>query len=449
MQKQKLEKRAYERELVIERIHLRGIYNNIKMITRLDTPIPGERLPEAVKKLSITHPLLASRVVLDGEGRSSFTTEGVPDIPVRIYEKNSPESYREALNKEDENLINIETGPLSKVILLKHPENPDIILYAHHVACDGLSLLHASRHLLEYLADPSKEAQIIEPIPYSEEILRRYPPNFVNKLMIKRVNADWSKRRRVFTEAEYHEMQRGCQRDQFVHIGFTEERTLELRERCRREGVTVNSALVTAMLSGTRATPELRRSDEVAFTVNIRGMLERDPGEACGMYASGVSFDLRYRDASGFWDNARAAHDLGKGKLSDPDALFGRRASSIILDPTVFDAMIFATFGGFKDKLIEKFRGKFAKMNLGGILTNLGGVTIPREYGSMRVSDVLFLPPASGGGVLAVAASSIMGKLDVMIPYREDVLPREVVLRFSDAFQKTLHEALNGDVAIS
>ena len=247
----------------------------------------------------------------------------------------------------------------------------------------------------------------------------------------------------MFTEAEYHEMQRGCQRDRSVHIGFTEERTLELRERCRSEGVTVNSAMVTAMLAGTRAVPELRRSDEVAFTVSIRGMLERDPGEACGMYASGVTFDLRYKDGASLWENARMAHELGRGKLSDPDALFGRRASSIILDPTIFDAMIFATYGGFKDKLIEKFRGKFGKMNLGGILTNLGGVTIPREYRSIRVSDVLFLPPATGVGVLAVAASSIVGRLNVMIPYREDVLPREAVLRFGEAFQKTLHEALN------
>ena len=443
MQRQELGQRAYERELVIERMHLRGIYNNIKMITRLETSIPGERLKEAVKKLAKTHPLLASRVVLDEEGGSIFTTEGVPDIPVKIYEKDSPESYREVLYKEDEDLINMETGPLCRVILLEHPESPDLVLYAHHVACDGLSLLHASRHLLEHLANPGREAQTMEPTPYSEEILRRYPANFVNKLMIKRVNADWSKRRRVFTEAEYHEMQRGCQRDRSVHIGFTEERTLELRERCRSEGVTVNSALVTAMLAGTRAAPELRRSDEVAFTVSIRGMLERDPGEACGMYASGVTFDLRYKDGASFWENARTAHELGRGKLSDPDALFGRRASSIILDPTIFDAMIFATYGGFKDKLIEKFRGKFAKMDLGGILTNLGGVTIPREYGSIRVSDVLFLPPASGVGVLAVAASSIVGRLNVMIPYREDVIPRETVLRFGEAFQKTLHEALN------
>ena len=97
MQRQELGQRAYERELVIERMHLRGIYNNIKMITRLETPIPGERLKEAVKKLAKTHSLLASRVVLDEEGGSIFTTEGVPDIPVKIYEKDSPESYRERI----------------------------------------------------------------------------------------------------------------------------------------------------------------------------------------------------------------------------------------------------------------------------------------------------------------------------------------------------------------
>lgn len=448
MQKQALEN-VYERELIIERIHLRGILDNIKILTRFKTPIPSERLQEAVKKLSITHPLLASRVILDEEGRSRFTTEHVPDIPVKIYKKNQPESYKEILYKEDCDLINTETGPLSRVILIDHPENPDLILYSHHVACDGLSLLYVTKHLLEYLSEPEKKAKQIEPIPYSDELLRRYPPNIIKKFMINRVNSDWSKRRRIFTEEEYQELQKDSQRDKILHISFTDEETKVLRDRSRQEGVTVNSALVTAMLSASTATPELKRSDEVAFTVNIRNMLESSPGEACGMYASGVAFSLKYRDTGNFWDNARKAHRIGREKLNNPDELFGRRTSSIILDPTIYDALIFATFSDFEDKLIERFKDKIAKPNLGGILTNLGGVTIPKEYGPMQVSDVVFIPPASGGGILAIGAGSIMGKLDIVIPYREPAFKEEVALKFSEEFKNILHEVIYDDVAIT
>jgi hypothetical protein len=69
---------------------------------------------------------------------------------------------------------------------------------------------------------------------------------------------------------------------------------------------------VTALLSASRAPPKLQLSDEIAFTVNIRGMLYRDLGEACVMYASGVSLSRRYRDKESFCDKARTAHNISR-----------------------------------------------------------------------------------------------------------------------------------------
>ena len=424
-------------------MHLRGIYDNIKILIRLETPMDCEELRVAVDKLSETHPLLRSRVLLDHQGVARFTTENAPWLPLKIHEKGHPDSYKEVLYEEDLETINTEAGPLGRVILLDHPQNPDIIIYAHHVACDGLSLLYAAKHLLEYLSDPEKGVEVMEPIAYSDELMRRYPPNVVNRLMIKRVNSNWGKRRRIFTEDEYQEMQRSSQRDRLIHISFTEEETTALRDRCREENVTVNSALVTAMLSATQVTPELRRSDEVAFAVSIRRMLDKDPGEACGMYASGVTLKLNCREAAGFWDNARKAHRISREKLGDPDALFSRRTTSIMLDPTIYDALVFATFTDYEDKMIEKFTDKIGKPNLGGIVTNLGGTRIPGEYGDIRASDVVFIPPASGGGILAIGAGSVMGKLDLVIPYREPAFEEEVATRFSEEFTRILKQVIN------
>ena len=441
MQEQAL-KKVHERELILERMHLRGIHDNIKMLIRLETPVDREDLREAVGKLSETHPLLRSRVVLDHLGRASFTTENAPGLPLKIHKKGHSESYREVIYEEDLETLNAETGPLGRVLLLDHPQTPDIVIYVHHVACDGLSLLYAAKHLLEYLSDPEKEVEVIGPVAYSDELMKRYPPNIVNKFMIKKVNSDWGKRRRIFSEDEFQELCKSSQRDKLIHIGFSEQETKALRDRCREEKVTVNSALVTAMLSATQVTPELRRSDEVAFAVSIRKMLKNDPGEACGMYASGVTLKLNYRETGSFWDNARKAHRISREKLGDPDALFSRRTNSIMLDPTIYDALIFATFSDYEDKMIQKFTDKIAKPNLGGIMTNLGGTRIPEEYGDIRVSDVVFIPPASGGGILAIGAGSIMGKLDIVVPYREPAFKEDVATRFSEEFMKILNQVI-------
>ena len=444
MQEQTLEE-VYEREIVLERMHLRGPYDNIKMLIRLETPLSEEKVREAVKKIAITHPLLKSRVVIDEQGKATFTTQNVPEIPLKRYEKIDDESYKKMLYQEDLDTINVEKGPLCRVIFLDHEKKPEIIIYAHHVVCDGLSLLYASQHLLEYIAYPEKKAEVIEPMEYSDELMRRYPPNMVNKFMINRVNKDWKKRRRIFSEDEFQELLKSMDRDRYIHIGFSEEETNTLRTRCRDEKVTVNSALVTAMLSASRVTPELKRSDEVAFAVSIRKILENDPGEACGLYASGVTLKMNYSENGSFWENARKAHRISRKKLEDPDALFSRRTNSIMLDPSIYDALIFATFTDYSDKLIEKFTDKIAKPNLGGIMTNLGGVQIPREYEKIKVSDVVFIPPASAGGILAIGASSITGKLNLVIPYREPAFKEETAMIYGDDLEKILNEVIYED----
>jgi len=448
MQKQTLEK-VYEREIIIERMHLRGPHDNIKMLIRLETPIAEKELREAVNKISLTHPLLASRVIINEQGNAFFTTQKVPEIPIKKYEKIDDESYKTVIYQEDLDTINTEIGPLCKVLFLDHESNPEIIIYAHHVACDGLSLLYASKHLLEFLAYPEKKAEIIEPITYTDELMERYPPNMVNKFMINRVNKNWSKKKRIFTEEDYQELLRSTQRDKYIHIGFSDEETDNLRNRCRDENVTVNSALVTAMLSASRVAPEVKRSDEVAFAVSIRKILENDPGEACGLYASGVTLKMNYSETGSFWDNARKAHRISREKLEDPDALFSRRTNSIMIDPSIYDALIFATFTDYSEKMIEKFTDKIAKPNLGGILTNLGGIKIPKEYQGIRVSDVIFIPPASGGGILAICASSIVGKLNLVIPYREPVFKEETAVRYGNELEKILKEIIYEDTIIS
>jgi len=99
--------------------------------------------------------------------------------------------------------------------------------------------------------------------------------------------------------------------------------------------------------------------------------------------------------------------------------------------------------------MIEKFTDKIAKPNLGGIMTNLGGVQIPREYEKIKVSDVVFIPPASAGGILAIGASSITGKLNLVIPYREPAFKVETAMKYGDELEKILNEVLYEDKVIS
>lgn len=80
-------------------------------------------------------------------------------------------------------------------------------------------------------------------------------------------------------------------------------------------------------------------------------------------------------------------------------------------------------------KIVHYMKKKFP----GLILTNLGGMRIPKEYGPHRIETVTFLPPATHGPpILVVGSSSILGRLTVVFPYYTRTFSKEAI----DTFKK-------------
>ena len=386
-----------------------------------------------------------SRVVIREDGTAYFTTKDAAATRLKVLPKTSEDSFLNVIDEENRIPFHMDKGPLARIILLHHETRPDILLYFHHVICDGLSLVYLTRHLMELLADPEREVVSIEPVLYGDELLKAYPPGLVAKTMVKRTNSQWSKRRVIFGEDDYQELVAKSKPASFKLMGFSEEETLALRDRCRVEGVTINSALLTAMLVAKRETSGImERSDEIGFAVNVRERLPVEPGEACALYASGVTFKLNYRESRSFWENARTVHRISQEKMADDKALFGRRAMTLILDPSILDALIFSVLGDFRDPLIDKFAKSFSKADMGFLLTNLGGTRIPKQHGPYTIDDVLFITGASAGGAPAVLASGIVGKLNIALPYYEHLLSTETINGFGDAIKRALEGSVTG-----
>ena len=435
--------KVYEREMELERYLLRTPGSLVMMLARLETPVPADELERAVEKLGLMHPLLRSRVVIREDGTAYFTTEGASATRLKVLRKTSEDSFFSAIDDENRIPFQMDKGPLARIVLLDHATRPDILLYFHHVICDGLSLVYLTRHLMELLADPEREAVPIEPVLYGQELLKAYPPGFLTKTMVKKTNSNWSKRRVIFGEDDYQELVAKSKPFRFRLMGFSEEETLALRDKCRAEGVTINTAILTAMLAAKRETPGImKRSDEIGFAVNIRERLPVKPGEACALYASGVTFKLKYGESRSFWENARTIHRVSQEKIADDKALFERRAMTLILDPSILDALIFSVLGDFRDPMIDKFAKKFSKAEVGALLTNLGGTRIPKQYGPYVIDDVLYMTGASAGGAPAVLASGITGKLNIALPYYEHLLSTETMDGFGDALMRKLGNSM-------
>lgn len=435
---------SFQRELAIERLLYRYPLNVIKMIVRLESSVDRYMLERAVEKVCRKHPFLRSRIVLRDDGTAYFTTDGAQEMRLKVRQKTSDDDYVKVIEEEDRIPFEMDKGRLARIILLESETRPDIVVYAHHIICDGLSLMYMIRHLMEFLADPSKNIEVTEPISYAKQLLEAYPPNFLKRFMMKRINSKWAKRKVIFGEDDLLKLHKKVHPDKHVYVAFSMQDTTTLRDRCRAEGVTINSAIITAILTAKRQIPELvERRDEIGFAVNARDRLPVHPGEACGFYATGVILKQEFEESKSFWDNARAVHQHSQETLQDDKALFERRTMILTLDPTLIDALLFSVLGDFEDPLIKKFEKAYAEgTSVGAVLTNLGGAHIPKQYGPYMLDTVIFSPPGSVGGVLAMGASGIVGKLEITIPYREHLLSTELINRFTEAFITTLNNAL-------
>jgi len=229
-------------------------------------------------------------------------------------------------------------------------------------------------------------------------------------------------------------------------IELSEAETSALVARCRREKVTVNSAL-TAAFSGAQSflQGEMPYHAKIVIAADLRDRLPHSPGEGMGMYAGGVELKLRYNHKRGFWENARQFHKRIQPAITNKN-LFGAILNWLCLDPTISEAMSFKKLGGLVppdsaryEKLSAFGEGDDVVLRLlqrdkletletrywGTAVTNLGRLDFPREYGALELDRLIMQP---GGGIplananLVLGAVTCSGKLSLVVEYAEEAV---------------------------
>ena len=126
-----------------------------------------------------------------------------------------------------------------------------MIILCHHIICDGLSLAYLARDVMVHLGNPSLEVEILpDPIPVDlDSMPEDVSLNGIAKFFIKRINRKWLDQEVVFDQEDYLTLSAAYWRryqHQVLPVELSETQTSALVERCREQGVTVNSALTAA-----------------------------------------------------------------------------------------------------------------------------------------------------------------------------------------------------------
>jgi len=412
--------KEFKMELTFERSFLPTRSSHIKVIAYVAGEIDETHFRAAVRKLALKHPYLRSKVVMRADGTAYLTTEGGKEPEVIIVTGSSIADVLNAIYGADKKPSNWETDSTSRFILVKGVNGSDVIVaYIQHAIADGRSTAFVLKHLLEFIADPAKEVGELTPISMLENVPADIVIPEMQKGYTEKINAGWAAQKVTFSVEDFIKVAQqkyASGPDVYMDQSLTQDETLALRNKSKERGVSVNAALLAAIMIAKNAEETEPTPNNLGFAVDVRKRLSKDAGEACNLLASGAMVAPEYKEGMGFWELAKDIHMKTMQTLASNQSLFGTRMLAQLMDPTFNDAMYMFQQGGWEGTpLIKQMGGQGAPV--GAVLTNLGGMQLPAEYQGdhpIQLSDVVFYPPIGIEKVIELGASSLLGRLHIV-----------------------------------
>ncbi|MFW9995887.1 MAG: condensation domain-containing protein [Candidatus Odinarchaeota archaeon] len=421
----------------LERFHFRAPNSTVIMVARIRGNVDEDRLKAVLKKMREKHPLLGARVELDSGNRAWFTTEGVPDPVLEVVPRETADDWVLTAIKESKHLFSLENGPLTRFVLLKSPGVSDLVINARHSICDGLSLAYLIRDILVQMEDPEQGIAVLYPPALEKD---DFPVstsgNFLLRTVIKILNWRWSKTRKLFTERDYEDLHRVYwekNSNNLVAWQLTEEQTAAFITRCRENKVTVNNALVTALLA---AQKEVQGSHQYLssniITVDLRKRLVKPVGDVVGFFIATVRPELDYDEDMSYWENTREIGAGIKKLLVNKNIFSSQRLNSV--DQSLLDAFWFNMNGMFDNELVAKLvriivGGRASK---GFTITNLGNQDLPTVYGDLVLEGIYGPHICAEMFEKYMSVTTVGGKMYFMFSFNEAIIEKHTVERLKD-----------------
>ncbi|MFX1536921.1 MAG: condensation domain-containing protein [Promethearchaeota archaeon] len=452
-----------------ERVFYRSTHANVVMVVRIKGDVSSELLRSIIRSMPKRHPLLQVRVICDVDDNLWFTSEGVQELQVQVIPRKSDDHWFQKFKEECKLPFQLDKGPLIRFFLLYSAHISELIIFCHHLICDGMSLAFLARDILIHLGDPSREIELLPtPTVLNENNIpsNAHPSPLKRKLMtyfINRYNKRWQSEKLYFDEEDYKNIYQAYWENYTHHnlLGeLSELETSKFVSRSRQEGVTVNTALITAFLKAKNEVQGVSRTtpQTIGQPVNIRKRLKNPPGEAFGLYVAGFELNIKYNPNKSFWEQARFIHKLIKNSLTD-QSIFEHFFAVSAFDGTLFDVLPFLSYSKFIPPHFSRYKKlstlseessnvvnaliKSLGKQINMIVTNLGQMDFPKNYGSLELDSLILLP---GGGVtceLTVGVVSAAGKLCYTIEHLDHVIDKDTGLKINARVMEILTKAIS------
>lgn len=442
-----VENKIYRRRISpLEGMFLHAPYAIVTMTARIRGSISEDLLQNAVMKVQNRHTNLRLKVEYDENGDPWFTSREVEGIPIEIIPREDDQGWMQVIRQQRLISFDFEVRPAIRFFLVQSPAISELVIFCHHLICDGLSLAFLIRDLLTVLGDPTIDLDILpDPQPIDRDNL---PPgvkmNGLVNYFIKRINKQWREQKVHFDQEDYQALTEAYWSN-FNHrmslLEFTEEQTTALVGKCKKEVVTVNSALAVGLAAAQIAVqgPQSYHA-EITIAGSLRERLTQPAGEGMGFFVGAVSLKSVYKEKPGFWENVRQFNKKVQPLYTNKN-LFKDPLVWSYLDPGILESLSFKMIGGMvqasspKAEKLNSFNRRedvissmvkrekmdsFENVLIGTAVTNLTRMDFPRTYGALELDRLIMNPggayPLTFVNILA-GAVTCSGKLSLTLEY--------------------------------
>lgn len=419
----------------LERFFLWSPENNVSMITRIVGNVSEEKLMDALDKVRQVHPLVGAKIVFDKDYDAWFSNDNVPKHSFKILNRVSDKQWFEELQHEIQTPFNLETGPMIKFMLIYSEEISDLVVICSHSICDGMSLVYLVRDLLNFYTNHEQEVKVLNPPSIVDLLPKRNDSS--DSQRINYLNMQWRKNPHYFDHEDFNALQTTYWENNLFGTVLLELDLPEakiLSKRCKEEGVTIGSAVITAFIAAHEdIIGSERNQKQVSIPFDLRRHAATPVGDVFCLCVGASRFPYDYDAKKPFWENALILHNdihkrvetLDWSGIEIPD-----------FDPAFLDAV--ARFAPLKEVIPDAYTrtdnlAKFSndanniafliakktdeKSQPDIIPSNLGKIDIPEAYGDLIIDRMVFLPSGSYFVPLVLGGISVNGKIVFSLSY--------------------------------
>jgi hypothetical protein len=385
---------------------------DINIVMKVD--ITGSPEIEAIKRAAASavdaNEILNCRIVVLENGDAIYERIEKPMYSVEI----SNESWTEVTRKNESRIFNISIGELVRFFILTGEGDTQLLIIAHHLAGDGLSIAYLIEDIMLALEGKKLKFRPIQLVS-AEEFPKGSKLNPMMRFGVRIYNRKWKKTGKVFLYPDYEKMFHNYWKERKTFIccqQLSQEELEAISKIANKNEVSVNSLITTAFARAYDGKADIG----LAVSIREKGY------HAMGNYASGISILYEYNDNKSFMENAQAVHRLIYKKLSNDRRKYFVLHFTDAMDPSLLDSACMVAFGGYTNKTAEYFTHM---MGYDGhpksiSITNLTKLDIEQNYGKYGIKNLIFTAPLIPNACRVVGIASLGGSASFTMHVLED-----------------------------